>query len=54
MITNRGLFGDLYQGMVELEYAPQNFALRLQYTTAAINEVKYSNFGYLTSAIHSE
>lgn len=30
---DRGLFGDTYQGLVELEYAPaRNFALRLQYS----------------------
>jgi hypothetical protein len=45
IFTNRGLFGDPYQGTVELEYAPKNFAVRLQYTGAAINNVRYSSLG---------
>lgn len=47
-----GLFGDPYQGTVELEYADafgrddQNkFAVRLQYTNAVVGEVKYNTFG---------
>ncbi|MFN7715251.1 MAG: iron uptake porin [Pseudanabaenaceae cyanobacterium] len=43
-VTNRGLFGDAYQGTVELEYAPKvgadgskPFALKLQYTNGSIN-----------------
>jgi hypothetical protein len=45
---NRGLFGDPYQGTVELEFAPKNgdepgpFALRLQYTGASVNNLEYS------------
>lgn len=44
-ITNRGLFGDPYQGTIELEFAPKDgdkkgpFALRLQYTRGAISNV---------------
>ncbi len=46
--VNRGLFGDPYQGTVEVEFAPKNadgeipFALRLQYTRAAVNNLEYS------------
>jgi len=45
-----GLFGDPYQGTVEAEYAAQfsetsSFAVRLQYTGAAIEDVKYSTYG---------
>lgn len=37
-LVDRGLFGDSYQGSVELEYSPnRKFALRLQYTNAEIN-----------------
>lgn len=37
---NGGLFRDRYQGSVELEYAPKSdWAVRLQYTTAEINNV---------------
>ncbi len=48
---NRGLFGDNYQGTAELEFAPKNtdggksFALRLQYTRAAVNNLDYSAGG---------
>jgi hypothetical protein len=44
---NRGLFGDPYQGTIELEFAPKNgdeagpFAIRLQYTKAAVNNLDY-------------
>ena len=50
-ITNRGLSGDPYQGTVELEFAPKNsdqekpFAVRLQYTRAAINNLDYNTGG---------
>ena len=49
--TNRGLSGDPYQGTVELEFAPKNsdqekpFAVRLQYTRAAINNLDYNTGG---------
>lgn len=37
-LVDGGLFGDSYQGSLELEYSPnKNFALRLQYTNAEIN-----------------
>jgi len=45
---NQGLFGDTYQGTVELEFAPKNsdgdspFAARLQYTSAAVNNLDYN------------
>ncbi|WP_019499705.1 iron uptake porin [Pseudanabaena sp. PCC 6802] len=45
---NRGLFGDPYQGTVELEFSPKDgdkpgpFALRLQYTGASVNNLEYS------------
>ncbi|OIP68680.1 MAG: porin [Oscillatoriales cyanobacterium CG2_30_44_21] len=45
---NQGLFGDTYQGTVELEFAPKNsdeespFAARLQYTRAAVNNLDYN------------
>ena len=45
---NQGLFGDRYQGTVELEFAPKNsddqipLAVRLQYTRAAVNNLDYS------------
>ncbi|NUN65542.1 iron uptake porin [Pseudanabaena biceps] len=48
---NQGLFGDTYQGTVELEFAPKNgndespFALRLQYTRAAVNNLDYNTGG---------
>ncbi|MBA2749609.1 MAG: carbohydrate porin, partial [Tatlockia sp.] len=41
-----GLFGDRNTGIVELEYAPRsNFALRLQYTKALIDNTDISAFG---------
>lgn len=49
--TNRGLSGDPYQGTVELEFAPKNsdqekpFAVRLQYTRAAVNNLDYNTGG---------
>ncbi len=45
---NKGLFGDPYQATAELEFAPKNgdeagpFAIRLQYTTASVNNIDYS------------
>lgn len=48
---NRGLFGDPYQGTVELEFAPKNsendspLALRLQYTRASVNNLDYNTGG---------
>jgi Carbohydrate-selective porin, OprB family/S-layer homology domain len=49
--TNRGLFGDPYQGTVELEFAPKDgdkkgpFALRLQYTNASISNLTVNTGG---------
>lgn len=44
--TEGGLFGDRYQGSVELEYSPSNqLALRLQYTSAEINNTDINAFG---------
>ncbi len=41
-----GLFGDRNSGTIELEYAPRsNFALRLQYTKALIDNTDISAFG---------
>ncbi|MBD2729611.1 iron uptake porin [Nostoc sp. FACHB-892] len=41
-----GLFGDPYQGIIELEYAPSRmFALRLQYTGGSILGGKFDVFG---------
>ncbi|WP_009630240.1 iron uptake porin [Synechocystis sp. PCC 7509] len=41
-----GLFGEVNSGTVELEYAPRsNFALRLQYTKALIDNTDISAFG---------
>lgn len=48
---NQGLFGDPYQGTVELEFAPKNaddaspFAIRLQYTRASVNNLDYNTGG---------
>ena len=50
-IINQGLFGDSYQGTFELEFAPKHddgskpFSLRLQYTSAAVNNLDYSTGG---------
>lgn len=42
----RGLFGDLYQGTVELEYSPSNaFALRLQYSGGDVFDGRFDVFG---------
>lgn len=44
--TGGGLFGDPYQGTVELEFSPGDvFAVRFQYTGAAINDIKYDTYG---------
>ncbi|NJM28111.1 MAG: iron uptake porin [Pseudanabaena sp. RU_4_16] len=49
--TNRGLFGDPYQGTVELEFAPKDgekkgpFAIRLQYTNASISNLTINTGG---------
>ncbi|BAZ52900.1 major outer membrane protein [Nostoc sp. NIES-4103] len=41
-----GLFGDPYQGIIELEYAPSRmFALRLQYTSGSILGGNFDVFG---------
>ena len=43
---NRGLFGDPYQGTVELEYSPsKTFALRLQYSGGNIFDSRFDVFG---------
>jgi len=43
---NRGLFGDPYQGTVELEYSPSKaFALRLQYSGGNIFDGRFDVFG---------
>jgi Carbohydrate-selective porin, OprB family/S-layer homology domain len=44
--SDLGLFGDTYQSMVELEYAPsRQFALRLQYSGGEILDNRYDVFG---------
>lgn len=44
--TGGGLFGDPYQGTVELEFSQNDtFAVRLQYTDAAINDIRYDIYG---------
>ncbi len=43
---NRGLFGDPYQGMVELEYAPSKaFTLRLQYSGGNVFDRRFDVLG---------
>ena len=48
---NQGLFGDAHQGTFELEFAPKNaenakpFAVKLQYTRAAVNNLDYNTGG---------
>ncbi len=50
-ITNRGLFGDPYQGTIEVEFSPKDgdkkgpFAIRLQYTKGAISNVDIESGG---------
>ncbi len=49
--VNQGLFGDPYQGTLELEFAPKNaeaespFAIKLQYTRASVNNLNYNTGG---------
>ena len=44
--NHRGLFGDRYQGSVELEYLPsQKVSVRLQYTNALINNTRIEAAG---------
>lgn len=51
IVTNRGLFGDPYQGTIELEFAPKDgdkkgpFAIRLQYTNASISNLDFNTGG---------
>lgn len=40
-----GLFGDPYQGIVELEYANKTFAVRLQYSGGEVLESPFDVFG---------
>ncbi|MBW4597026.1 MAG: iron uptake porin [Brasilonema angustatum HA4187-MV1] len=43
---DRGLFGDTYQGTVELEYAPSKaFALRLQYSGGELFKNRFDSYG---------
>ncbi|NKB17067.1 MAG: iron uptake porin [Pseudanabaena sp. CRU_2_10] len=50
-ITNRGLFGDPYQGTIEVEFSPKDgdkkgpFAIRLQYTKGAVSNVDIESGG---------
>ncbi|MEB3356536.1 MAG: iron uptake porin [Synechococcales bacterium] len=45
-LGDRGLFGDTYQGVVELEYAPANrFALRLQYGGGEVFDQRFDVLG---------
>ncbi|MGL5879529.1 MAG: iron uptake porin [Xenococcaceae cyanobacterium] len=45
-VSDRGLFGDTYQGIIEVEYLPsQNFALRLQYSGGEIFDNRVDVFG---------
>ena len=42
----QGLFGDFYQGTIELEYAPsRSFALRLQYSGGEVFDRRFDVFG---------
>ncbi|HAJ58431.1 MAG TPA: S-layer protein [Cyanobacteria bacterium UBA8543] len=44
--SNRGLFGDPHQGVVELQYAPSKaFALRLQYAGGNVLDGRFDVFG---------
>ncbi len=46
VVGDRGLFGDTYQGTVEVEYAPTRaFALRLQYSGGAVFDNRFDVFG---------
>lgn len=43
---DRGLFGDTYQGTVEVEYAPSRaFALRLQYSGGELFKNRFDSYG---------
>jgi porin len=43
---DRGLFGDFYQGVIELEYAPTSaFGLRLQYSGGEVFDSRFEAFG---------
>ncbi|MBC1222991.1 carbohydrate porin [Nostoc sp. UCD121] len=43
---NGGLFGDPYQGIIELEYSPSKaFALRLQYSGGQVFDSRFNAFG---------
>jgi porin len=43
---NRGIFGDPYQGTIELEYSPsKTFALRLQYSGGNVFDRRFDVFG---------
>ncbi|MBP5973356.1 iron uptake porin [Brasilonema sp. CT11] len=43
---DRGLFGDTYQGTVEVEYAPSKaFALRLQYSGGELFKNRFDSYG---------
>lgn len=45
-LGNRGLFGDTYQGTVELEYAPSaNLAIRVQYSGGEVFDRRFDVFG---------
>ncbi|BAZ15758.1 major outer membrane protein [Calothrix sp. NIES-4071] len=44
--SNQGLFGDPYQGVIELEYAPsKHAALRLQYASGNVLDGEFNVFG---------
>ncbi|MBM0745178.1 iron uptake porin (plasmid) [Phormidium sp. CLA17] len=45
-LGDRGLFGDTYQGTVEVEYAPfRNLAIRLQYSGGEVFDQRFDVFG---------
>ncbi|HIK18804.1 MAG TPA: carbohydrate porin [Leptolyngbyaceae cyanobacterium M33_DOE_097] len=45
-LGDRGLFGDTYQGMLEVEYAPSsNLAIRLQYSGGEVFDNRFDVFG---------
>jgi hypothetical protein len=45
-LGDRGLFGDTYQGAIELEYSPsRSFALRLQYAGGDVFDNRFDAFG---------
>ncbi|WP_017317998.1 iron uptake porin [Mastigocladopsis repens] len=46
IVSNRGLFGDTYQGTVEVEYAPsRSFTLRLQYSGGEVIDNRFDALG---------